>query len=224
MSRIDDHPTVAIAVAVVAADGAARSCLVDLLNAGMLSVTAQVRVPGDLAQCAGRSPDVVVMATAPRRSPSRNAVRTLRAAAPDARLVLVTPGMSGPIVRKALDAGVDAVVLEHEREVALGLAVRAVHAGQVLLPRSVRGEVEQPVLTFREKQVLGMVVMGFTNCEIAHKLYLAESTVKSHLSSVFSKLGVSSRHEAAARVLDPEQHVGAGVLGISQELAARAVA
>jgi len=67
----------------------------------------------------------------------------------------------------------------------------------------------------REKQVLGMVVMGFSNGEIANKLVLAESTIKSHLSSAFSKLGVRSRGEATELILDPVNGLGPGILSIA---------
>ena len=67
----------------------------------------------------------------------------------------------------------------------------------------------------REKQILGLVVLGFTNREIADKLYLAESTVKTHLSSSFAKLDAHSRSEAAARILDPEAGYGVGILAIA---------
>jgi DNA-binding NarL/FixJ family response regulator len=60
-----------------------------------------------------------------------------------------------------------------------------------------------------------MVVLGFSNGEIARKLHLAETTVKSHLSSTFRKLGVRSRSEAAALVLDGQSGLGLGVLTIS---------
>jgi DNA-binding NarL/FixJ family response regulator len=56
--------------------------------------------------------------------------------------------------------------------------------------------------------------MGMTNAEIAAKLFLAESTVKSHLSSAFAKLGVASRSEAAAVILDSRTGVGLGILTI----------
>jgi DNA-binding CsgD family transcriptional regulator len=58
--------------------------------------------------------------------------------------------------------------------------------------------------SLREKQVLQLVADGLTNAEIACRLFLSESTVKSHLSSSFRKLGVSSRSEAAAVVLDAD--------------------
>jgi DNA-binding NarL/FixJ family response regulator len=58
-------------------------------------------------------------------------------------------------------------------------------------------------------------VLGFTNREIADKLYLAESTVKTHLSSAFTKLDARSRSEAVARILDPESGYGVGILAIA---------
>ena len=59
--------------------------------------------------------------------------------------------------------------------------------------------------------------MGFSNAEIARKLFVTEATVKSHLSSSFAKLGVRSRAEATARILDPEHGLGTGILAISDD-------
>ena len=52
---------------------------------------------------------------------------------------------------------------------------------------------------------------GLTNREIADRLFLAESTVKTHVGSIFGKLGVKSRSEAAALVLDPDAKLGVGL-------------
>jgi hypothetical protein len=60
--------------------------------------------------------------------------------------------------------------------------------------------------------VIGYVAAGLTNSEIADALFLCESTVKSHLASAFAKLGVSSRKDVAALVLDPDQGLGAELL------------
>jgi DNA-binding NarL/FixJ family response regulator len=91
----------------------------------------------------------------------------------------------------------------------------AVAAGQAAVPRRARGGLHKPAFSHRERQVLGQVAAGLTNSEIAAALFLSESTVKSHLSSAFAKLGVRSRKEAAAVVLDSdhEQGLGALVLG-----------
>lgn len=118
-------------------------------------------------------------------------------------------------LRRALEKGVAGVVLEQELDRALSATVLAVSAGQISVPAE-RGEQLGPrVLTAREKQILGLVVMGLSNSEIARKLYLAESTVKSHLSSSFAKLGVGSRNEAASLILDPVRGSGLGILSLT---------
>lgn len=142
-------------------------------------------------------------------------IRTQRQELPEGRIVVVAGEASRRALRDALDEGADGLVMERDAEALLALAVRAVCAGSLVLPADLREHVSRPALSAREKQVLGMVVMGFTNGEIAAKLYLAESTVKSHLSSAFSKLDVRSRNEATALILDPERGLGTGVLAIS---------
>jgi DNA-binding NarL/FixJ family response regulator len=131
--------------------------------------------------------------------------------------VLMCGTARGAEIRRALELGVSGVVLSDDAERALPAVVGAVCAGQVSVPAAERAQVRAPVLTTREKQILGLVVMGMTNGEIARKLYLAESTVKSHLSSAFSKLGVSSRNEAVSIILDPDRGRGLGILTIPAE-------
>lgn len=120
-------------------------------------------------------------------------------------------------VRAALAAGAVGVVLEDELSQALGPCLRAVQAGQVCVPRRHFREIEPPALSTREKQILGLVVMGHMNGQIAERLFLAESTVKSHLSSAFDKLGVRSRNEAVELILDPERGLGMGILALGGE-------
>jgi DNA-binding CsgD family transcriptional regulator len=118
-------------------------------------------------------------------------------------------------VRELLDAGADAVLPVDAVETQLGPAMAAVQAGLVVAPAGVLAQsAGRPALTPREKQALAMVVLGFSNADIANKLYVAESTVKSHLSSAFAKLGVRTRSEATAVILDRSNGFGTGILAI----------
>jgi len=114
-------------------------------------------------------------------------------------------------LRAALAAGAAGVVVQDELERGLATCVRAVRAGQVCVPRSHWREVEPAVLSVRERQILSLVTMGYMNRQIADRLFLAESTVKSHLSSVFGKLGVRSRSEAAELMLGRERAACIGI-------------
>lgn len=120
-------------------------------------------------------------------------------------------------LRLALAAGVAGVVLAGSLASSLASCAVAVCTGQVCVPKIEARQVEAASLSAREKQILGLVVMGYMNGEIAEQLVVAESTVKSHLSSAFAKLGVRSRHEAVDLILDSERGLGMGILGIGGE-------
>jgi DNA-binding NarL/FixJ family response regulator len=136
---------------------------------------------------------------------------------PEVPLIVVCSSIQRRAVRAALAAGAAGIVLHGDLERALTPCLQAVRAGQICLPRRNWQQIAPPVLSSREKQVLGLVVMGYMNSQIAAQLFLAESTVKSHLSSAFDKLGVRSRHEAVARILDPQGGLGVGILTVGGE-------
>ena len=114
---------------------------------------------------------------------------------------------------KMLEAGASGLVLEKDVESALAVTIEAVCVGQVVVPRRFRHHAARPALSHRERQTLALVVAGMTNRQIAAHLFLAESTIKTHLTSVFAKLGVGSRSEAAALVHDPDEKLGLSILG-----------
>ncbi|HYH54467.1 MAG TPA: response regulator transcription factor [Solirubrobacterales bacterium] len=136
--------------------------------------------------------------------------------------------LSGPLVlvvgadanaremKAALRAGVAGLVRESDVATTLAGTVRAVGGGQLAVPIELGRQIEKPVLSRRQKQVLGLVVLGLSNGEIAAKLHLSEHTVKCHLYASFRKLGVSSRDEAVSLILDPDEGLGTGILVISQ--------
>jgi DNA-binding NarL/FixJ family response regulator len=141
-----------------------------------------------------------------------NAARTEFSGVP---LVAVWDSSHEADERRALRLGVQGIVPGDQLDVMLVATVEAVSVGLVCVPRGLRDAFTRENLSSREKQILGMLVMGFTNAEIAARLFLAESTVKSHLSTAYEKLGVRSRKDAAALILDPAVGLDRGILMIS---------
>lgn len=206
--RIVNQPYIA---AVADDELAARRIEAVLSDDGMIVETRGFGVE-ELGHGSAPDPDVLVVAFGRGITERDGQMRRLRKSLPNTHLIAVMPEDSRRGVRRALEAGADGVVFEAEVETALTWTVRAVLAGQTAVPAAGRHEVDRPTLSGREKQVLGMVVMGMSNKAIASKLFLAESTVKCHLSSAFSKLGVRSRNEAADLILHSGGGLGLGLI------------
>lgn len=156
----------------------------------------------------------VVVADDISRNAGIEALTGLRASRPSVRIVVIAPSIDWAGAERAIRAGADGLVLESNVGTTLSVTVHAACVGQVTVPREASPP-ERAALSYREKQLLGMVVMGFSNRDIAKRLHLTESTVKSHLSSGFRKLGVRSRAAASALILDPNNGLGTGILTIS---------
>jgi DNA-binding NarL/FixJ family response regulator len=118
-------------------------------------------------------------------------------------------------MKAILRAGAAGLVRERDLGASLLATARAVAGGQLAVPRELGRQIERPALSRRQKQVLGLVVMGLSNGEIAAELHLSEHTVKCHLYASFRKLGVNSRDEAVTLILDPDEGLGTGILMIS---------
>ena len=129
-------------------------------------------------------------------------------------VLLVEAEARPPEMRAAIRAGAAGLVREADLADGLAGTVQAVHGGQLAVPMELARRFEKPVLSRRQKQVLGLVVLGLSNGEIAAKMHLSEHTVKCHLYASFRKLGVSSRDEAVSLILDPDEGLGTGILTI----------
>ena len=199
-----------IAVAVVGGDAAARREAAALLIDAGFALEA-VPEPGALIVLLGEAGEAARL----------RAVRDLAERHPDAQILVVVPaGAPNASLRRALLAGAAAIVFDSDVDRALVATVRATVAGQLVVPTALGRHIAPRPLSHREKEILALVVLGLTNGQIASRLYLAESTVKTHVSSAFRKLDVRSRAEAAARIQDPENGYGLGILEMADGAAA----
>jgi DNA-binding NarL/FixJ family response regulator len=208
-SKSDTADTaIAPLIATLVHDDLAARRIESALNADGMSIGIRgwsTREPPDESEL---EPDVLVVGFGRGVTERDQQLRRIRRRLPDVHIVVVMPEDSRRGVRRALESGAEGVVFESELEAALSLTVRVILAGQTAVPAARRHELDRPTLSSREKQVLGMVVTGKSNKAIAGELFLAESTVKCHLSSAFSKLGVRSRNEAADLVLQSGSELG----------------
>jgi DNA-binding NarL/FixJ family response regulator len=158
-----------------------------------------------VAAVAELAPDVVLLDL---KMPDRDGVAVLRAlrdAGATARALVVTSFTELSTTVPAVRAGAAGVVYKDVDPQALAGAIRAVHAGHVVLPPDVTaalaagepGSQRLTQLTPRERDVLGEIARGRSNREIARELRLSEKTVKTHVSSILTKLAVSDRTQAA---------------------------
>lgn len=203
-----------VAVGIAAEDPRARMRL-----AGALAAEADLCVHAGASAwkliAAGAADDLLVIHLEAVDASVLALIAELRREAPELPIVAVCDFPDRRRARRVVDAGVDGLVFAPQLGSALAPTIAAVLAGQTAVPRALRATVQAPSLSFREKQILGMVVMGFTNAEIATRLVVAESTVKSHLTAAFRKLGVRSRSEASSLILDPNGSLGPGILAIT---------
>jgi NarL family two-component system response regulator LiaR len=135
------------------------------------------------------------------------ATRLIRQQFPTVQVIALTSFKEVKLVQSALQAGAIGYLLKDVSANELARAIRAAHAGQVMLASEVTQELIQAArrpsgpgadLTEREREVLVLLVAGLNNTEIAEKLVVSPSTIKSHVSNILAKLDVTSRTEAAA--------------------------
>lgn len=150
-------------------------------------------------------PDVTLMDLRLQKMNGVEAISRIRADFPQARIIVLTTFDGDEDIYRALQAGARGYLLKGMEGEELMDAIRAVHAGKSRIPSAVAerlaGRMSGPVLTDRETDVLRLIVKGNSNKEIASKLNISEATVKTHVNSLLSKLGVSDRTQAATTAL-----------------------
>jgi len=160
--------------------------------------------------CAEINPDVVLMDMVMPGMDGTTATRAIRQQFPNVQVLVLTSFIDRELIKNALGAGAIGYLLKDVSADELARAIRAAHAGHATLsPEAAQVLVHaasQPPppgfdLTEREREVLTLMIEGLNNTQIAGKLTVSPSTIKSHVSNILSKLGVSSRTEAVTLAL-----------------------
>ena len=152
-------------------------------------------------------PDVVLLDVRMPGMDGLAVLEQLRERYPSVAVVMLS-GIDDPaLVRAALERGAAAFVLKHVDPRDLAAAVRQVVGGAIfrpldLLPQGGRATTDDAGLSKRELSILEALQSGSSNAAIAKELFLAEQTVKFHLTNIYRKLGVSSRTEAVRRAYE----------------------
>ncbi len=152
-------------------------------------------------------PDVVLVDLVMPRLDGVQTMRQLRERVPRARAIVLTSFLEDERLLPAIRAGAAGYLLKNVQPQELARAVRTAAAGEALIDPAVAARLVEALgggreeraeqLTPREREVLALIGRGFANKRIAAELGVAEKTVKTHVSNVLSKLGVSDRTQAA---------------------------
>jgi two-component system, NarL family, response regulator LiaR len=160
-------------------------------------------------------PDVILMDL---KMPGMNGVqatRHIKKDYPDVRVLVLTTYDADEWVYDAIRAGADGYLLKDADQSTLIAAIQDAAAGRTPVDPGVAGRLFDQVakhtpiedralaekLTWRERELLSLLAQGYSNAEIAARMFLSEGTVRNYLSTVFSKLGVSDRTRAAILAL-----------------------
>ncbi len=151
------------------------------------------------------SPDVLVLDLHMPGIHDAELIEQLRAHDPEARILILTTYGGGDDIQRSLKAGARGYLLKDTPRTELVDAIRRVAKGERVVPPSIAAtlvdQVDAPKLTPRELEVLRQVAEGKSNTAIAKSLFVSEATVKSHVNSILTKLGVRGRTEAVTTAI-----------------------
>jgi two-component system, NarL family, response regulator LiaR len=152
-------------------------------------------------------PDVVLLDMVMPDMDGAAVTQAIRRENPQIQVLILTSFKEEKLVQKALQAGASGYILKDISAEELAQAIRAAYTGRIILSPAAATALMQvatqppnPVLnlTERERAVLALLVEGLNNTQIAGRLVVRPSTIKSHVSNILAKLGASSRSEAVA--------------------------
>ena len=150
-------------------------------------------------------PDVTLMDMRMPGTDGLAAIAAIRKESPDARIIALSTYGGDEDIRRALNAGAAAYLTKDVLHDELIQAIHAVQQGGTYLPAQIAAALEasslSAALSGRELQVLSLIVHGHGNKQIAYALGIAEHTVKNHVKSILSKLGVEDRTQAATAAI-----------------------
>lgn len=155
-------------------------------------------------------PDVILMDMSMPEMDGATATHAIRQQFPHIQILALTSFKEGKVIQKALEAGAIGYLLKDVSADDLARAIRAAHTGRgTLSPEAAQALVETASLppapgldlTEREREVLVLMIEGLNNTQIAGRLMVSPSTVKSHVSNILAKLGVASRTKAVTLAL-----------------------
>jgi NarL family two-component system response regulator LiaR len=177
-----------------------------LKNEPMLELVGEARAGREaIESCERLQPDVILMDLIMPELGGVAATRTIHQRWPNVQVIALTSFQEKELVQDALQAGAMGYLLKNVSGDELAEAIRQAHGGRpTLAPEAVQALIQRPTeaesmaadLTRREQEVLALLVKGMSNPEIAERLVISRSTVKVHISSILSNLGVASRGEA----------------------------
>lgn len=205
-----------VTVAIVDDDAIVRSALVSYVSAtpGFHVVHECVDGAQAVATIVDAPVDVVITDVRMPQLDGIRATEALRRALPDIKILVITSFDEDDAVREALQAGANGFLLKDTSPRGLIDAIRAVMEGSSvvspgpitsLLLNQKKPKPEPPAdlgLSPREIRVLQLLCAAYSNTEIAHELHVSESTVKTHVSAIMTKLNVSSRLKAVVRAYE----------------------
>jgi DNA-binding NarL/FixJ family response regulator len=132
-------------------------------------------------------------------------IKAIRAVHPTARFIVVTTYEGDEDIHRALEAGAQGYIIKGMPYQVLVQALQRVHSGRRFLPPPVvdalAARMPDSDLSARELEVLGLLVAGKSNKDIAHSLGITEATVKSHVSAILMRLNVNDRTQAVVTAL-----------------------